>query len=481
MKKEIKKLIILTIFLTIISTIVILWKGREYELSFFNVKDDNYTISIENGDGSVEILKEEIKGNELKVRIKETKAGKANVFLDQGGFTEGKNIYVHKSKIITEDNYFGNCTASEVIPISISLILIYTLYILIKRYRHNTKENLYQFRNVAYLGIIIFLSFFTLMNIISIFNYNGLSSTIDDTINSTGAFSIILFPLALITSILVTISNILLIKKEGKSWRNLLGLFLGIFICVFTLLPDFVYRILLTSHTVNIYNLNSAGPYIYNFAEALVYLTITYIECILISTIIIAIKAANRKIEHNKDYMIILGCQIKKDGTLTPLLKGRVDKAIEFRNEQLKETNKDLIFIPSGGQGSNEIISEAEAMKNYLIEQGIPKKNILIDDKSKNTYENISFSNKLINKKNAKVAFSTNKYHVFRAGLIATNQNLYLEGIGSKTKIYFWVNAFIREFIGTLYSEKKKHFIIFGLIIVVLIIMITITYFANNL
>jgi cell division protein YceG involved in septum cleavage len=57
MKKEIKKLIILTIFLTIISTIVILWKGREYELSFFNVKDDNYTISIENGDGSVEISK----------------------------------------------------------------------------------------------------------------------------------------------------------------------------------------------------------------------------------------------------------------------------------------------------------------------------------------------------------------------------------------------------------------------------------------
>ena len=56
-----------------------------------------------------------------------------------------------------------------------------------------------------------------------------------------------------------------------------------------------------------------------------------------------------------------------------------------------------------------------------------------------------------------------------------------MEGIGSKTKTYFWVNAFIREFIGTLYAEKKKHILTFALIIVLLIIIISITYFANNI
>ena len=109
------------------------------------------------------------------------------------------------------------------------------------------------------------------------------------------------------------------------------------------------------------------------------------------------------------------------------------------------------------------------------------KKNIITEDKSKNTYENILFSNKLIKDKNANIAFSTTNYHVLRAGLIASEQGLKLEGIGSKTKSYFWINAFIREFIGTLYSERKKHIIVFTLIVIMIIIMIAITYLVNNI
>jgi len=194
-----------------------------------------------------------------------------------------------------------------------------------------------------------------------------------------------------------------------------------------------------------------------------------------------AIKSIKTKVDYNKDYIIILGCKIKKDGTLTPLLKGRVDRALEFRNKQLESTGKDLIFIPSGGKGNDEVISEAEAIKNYLLEQGINKNNIIVEDKSKNTYENIKFSNKLIDKKNANICFSTTNYHVLRAGLIATEQGLKIEGIGSKTKSYFWINAFIREFIGTMHKEKKKHVILFLSIILVIIIMIVITYFSNNM
>ena len=46
---------------------------------------------------------------------------------------------------------------------------------------------------------------------------------------------------------------------------------------------------------------------------------------------------------------------------------------------------------------------------------------------------------------------------MLRAGLIATSQGLKIDGIGCKTRAYYWVNAFIREFIGTLYYEKKTH------------------------
>ena len=47
---------------------------------------------------------------------------------------------------------------------------------------------------------------------------------------------------------------------------------------------------------------------------------------------------------------------------------------------------------------------------------------------------------------------------MIRAGSIAYEQGIFMEGIGAKTKAYFWINAFIREFIATLVSEKKKHF-----------------------
>ena len=318
-------------------------------------------------------------------------------------------------------------------------------------------------------------------NTLSIFNYDGLFETINKVIDVISGLSFLFLPFALIMFILVTISNIQLTMKEGKSLKNLLGIFFGLFLCLLTLLPDFMYSFFMRTQIINIYNLNSIGPYLYLFIEVLIRLTIVYLECIFIATVVIAIKAVKKKISCDKDYMIILGCKIRNDGSLTPLLKGRVDRAIAFRNEQLKQTGKDLIFIPSGGKGDDEIISEAEAMQKYLIESGIKEKNIIIENKSKNTLENINFSKKLIKKKEANIAFSTTNFHVLRAGLIATSQGIILEGIGSKTKSYFWINAFIREFIGTLYSENKKHVIFFILLLLVIISMIFIMYIANNI
>ena len=238
---------------------------------------------------------------------------------------------------------------------------------------------------------------------------------------------------------------------------------------------------MLKSHKFDIYNQNWPWVYIYDFIESLVYLTVVYLECIFIGTIVIALKAAKKKLNFDKDYMIILWCKVRKDGSLTNLLKGRIDKAIDFRNEQLKSQWKNLIFVPSGGKGKDEIISEAGAIKNYLLEKWIDEKDILMEDKATNTYENIKFSNKLINDKNANIAFSTTNYHVLRAGLLATEQWLYFEWIWSKTKRYFWINAFIREFMWTLYTERKKHRKIILWIILLIIFMISVTYFANNI
>ena len=185
-----------------------------------------------------------------------------------------------------------------------------------------------------------------------------------------------------------------------------------------------------------------------------------------------------RTIEESDYYIIILGCMINKDGSLTNLLKGRVDKAIEFSKMPKERTNKDITFITSGGKGNDEPISEGLAMKNYLVKNKIDENRIIVEDKSTDTFENFKFSMKKIkNKKN--VAYSTTNFHVFRAGVEASKLGLNVEGIGSKTKRYFWINAFIREFIATIYYERKNHLIIFGMILLINALMILILYISN--
>ena len=67
---------------------------------------------------------------------------------------------------------------------------------------------------------------------------------------------------------------------------------------------------------------------------------------------------------------------------------------------------------------------------------------------------------------------------MFRAGIIARKQGIKVEGIGAKTKAYFFINAFIREFIATLYSEKKNIYRVIILITVTVLIIITLTYIS---
>ncbi len=65
--------------------------------------------------------------------------------------------------------------------------------------------------------------------------------------------------------------------------------------------------------------------------------------------------------------------------------------ALAFARAQLAETGKEPIFVLSGGKGADECISEAECMRRYLIEQGIPEELMLLEDKSADTAENTSF------------------------------------------------------------------------------------------
>ena len=159
-------------------------------------------------------------------------------------------------------------------------------------------------------------------------------------------------------------------------------------------------------------------------------------------------------------FLILLGCGIRPDGTPTPLLAGRVDRALEFDRAQREETGRGVTFVPSGGQGPDEMVSESESMSAYLVGHGVEESRIIREDQSTSTFENMRLSKNLIDEATGddepKVAFSTTNYHVFRAGLFARRVGMRAEGIGAPTRWWFWPNAAVREFVGLLTEHRGK-------------------------
>ena len=142
------------------------------------------------------------------------------------------------------------------------------------------------------------------------------------------------------------------------------------------------------------------------------------------------------------DYIIVLGAQVRKDGP-SPVLKYRLDKAVEYLNE-----NPDTVCIVSGGQGSNEPWTEAEGMAQYLQEKGIDTARILTEDQSQTTEQNITNS-KMLMKEGASVGIVTNNFHVFRALQIAKKYGLSdVCGIAADSTPKYLPNNMLREFFG---------------------------------
>lgn len=337
------------------------------------------------------------------------------------------------------------------IYITIALYFIIMGIYMIFNFADNLKKSMYSYKTIFNCSLMILLCGFgitySLFSIILLCNYQDLQISNLHNITTIFLFFIVLLSLVFvfIYSCSMTASNISLIIHEGFRFQNLLGIIISICLTIGVLVCATI-------------------PFFFSYFDKLIFNTIyaviatmfIFLEIFLLSTKICALIAAKHTPAYDKDYIIILGCGIKKDGTLLPLLKGRVDKAIDFYKKQFEQTGKKAVFVPSGGQGSDEIISEGEAMKRYLLEQGIPEEKIMPETKSTNTLENMKFSKEIIGDNNAKVAFSTTNYHVFRGGMFANQVNMDAEGMGSRTKWYFWPNAFIREFVGLIVSQKKR-------------------------
>lgn len=158
------------------------------------------------------------------------------------------------------------------------------------------------------------------------------------------------------------------------------------------------------------------------------------------------------------DCIIILGCALRTR-KLTPILKARTDRALSCYQQQIKRGEKAPLLIPSGGQGPDESISEAAAIQAYLIQKGVPTSHIRIEDRSRNTEENMRFSYRIAREVHPRprCLFATTNYHLLRSTLWARRAGMSGLGIGAPTKWYYWPGAFLREYAGILTATWLIH------------------------
>lgn len=273
-------------------------------------------------------------------------------------------------------------------------------------------------------------------------------------------FAFIMLPLLIfLGGIFLIYNGVILLKREGRSKANYLSTLFGIVILAFFALMSFRLgdrnELFYTNHFLNILFVFIIYSYfIFGFAFA---------GFMLYSILYLFIPK-----KKHYDFIIIHGAGLLGGEKITPLLKRRIDKAVEAYH---KSKNPHVKIIASGGQGADEKISEAQAMTNYLLmETDVPQDAIILEDQSRTTYENLLYSKELGDQLVAKpqFLFVTSDYHVFRTSTYARKLKMKGDGLGCRTAGYYIPSAFIREFAALCVKLKWLFMFFYGLLFLAL-------------
>ena len=259
---------------------------------------------------------------------------------------------------------------------------------------------------------------------------------------------VVLFPVALI--LVFFIEGVRIIRHEGIKPTNLLSMLFSVLLCIYLAVWPVIGNL----------GKNTLGTMLYTIISFIIVYLLSLLAVYSLSAVL---NLVHLKRKRNADYIIVLGAGII-GSKVPPLLAARIEKGIE-----LLCYNPNAVLIMSGGQGSGEDISESKAMADYAIDKGVSAEKIILEQKSVSTEENLRFSRELMNTQNPKIIIVTTAYHMFRALILAKRQGIRCVGFGAKTKWYFTLNAFIREFVGYLSLTWKKHIIVIGINVCIVI------------
>jgi uncharacterized SAM-binding protein YcdF (DUF218 family) len=172
-----------------------------------------------------------------------------------------------------------------------------------------------------------------------------------------------------------------------------------------------------------------------------------YVSFLFVSFVLYAFLYGHLHVRRKADFVVVLGSGLKGGGEVPPLLASRLDRGRAVY-EAIAARKRDPVLIVSGGKGSDEQVSEASAMADYLISHGFPADRVAREDQSRSTEENLTYSRAMMErtKPDYSCVVVTSNFHVFRAAMIARRTGVNGQVTGARTAGYYWPTATIREF-----------------------------------
>ncbi len=242
----------------------------------------------------------------------------------------------------------------------------------------------------------------------------------------------------LLVPLLLVWNGVVMLRRESSRLANLLSLLLGLVIAA--------GEIALTVSVLRGFSLSFRSLWLY-----LLGLSVFYFSMLLLAFVLYSLVLPLLSRKQAFDTILVHGCALIRGDVVSRILSNRLDLALEL----YRESGGKALLVVSGGQGDDESVPEAEAMARYLRERGVPEENILKEDQSRSTEENLLRATELLALRGGagKLALVTSGYHMYRCLMTARRLHIPCRGFGAKVAAYYWPSAVIREF-AAVYTQR---------------------------
>ncbi|MFE1595499.1 YdcF family protein [Nocardia sp. NPDC058705] len=253
-------------------------------------------------------------------------------------------------------------------------------------------------------------------------------------------FGLALSPLlVLVLAGLLMLNGVVMLRREGMRVANLLSLGLGVAL----LIP---YALLVWAVVSEWFVLGAL--------LLAVVLVAAYLGFVLVAFLLYSVVYGWVTRTDNALAIVVHGSGLLGD-RVPPLLASRLDRAMGIWRVDRAHGPSPLL-VTSGGKGSDEKVAESVAMAAYLVEHGVPADEIMQEDRSTTTRENLVFSRQLLARQgiDSRILLVTSNFHVLRTALLARSVGIDAQAVGAPTARYYLPSALLREYVGILAEHK---------------------------